>query len=159
VTKPDIGDILSGVQRLLQGELVPALAEQPFLAEQAMYATLILEYCKKAWPRVHLAFVEEHRDLCDTLRGVALELARDAETAGFAATLREALERHACDPAVTPLDVVAERSRALREHASRTVELLSGRDDGSPARRALDAYLARLAARQRAELDLLGIAW
>jgi len=159
MTKPDIGDILAGVQRLLQGELVPALAGEPFLAEQAMYATLVLEYCKKAWPRVHLAFAEEHRDLCDTLRRAAEELERDPGSAAFAASLRAAVDANASDPAATPLDVLAAHSRALREHVSRTVELLAGREDASAARAVVDAYLARLAARQGDELQLLGLNW
>src|SRR5690606_8928266 len=59
--RPDLDDILSGVQRLLMNDFIPTLAATtPFLAEQAMYANLMLEYCKKAWPRMHLALAEEH---------------------------------------------------------------------------------------------------
>lgn len=159
MTRPGLDDVLSGVQRLLQTEIVPALAEQPFLVEQVMYATAVLEYCKKAWPRAHLALAEEHTDLCATLRAVA-EQAREVEDAGaFAAELRAAVEAEASDPAATPLDVLAEKNRTLRKEVSRAVQRLAERPDAGEARRLLDAYLARLAARQRAELELLGINW
>ncbi len=159
MTRPGLDDVLSGVQRLLQSEIAPALAEQPFLVEQVMFAAAILEYCKKAWPRAHLALAEEHADLCATLRAVAEQASALQDVGAFAAELRAAVEAQASDPATTPLDQLAERNRALRDQVSRAVTLLAERPDAGEARGLLDAYLGRLAARQRAELELLGIGW
>ena len=73
--RPDLGDILSAVQRLLQAEVGPAVSD-PFVAEQLMYASLLLEYAKKAWPGEHLA-VAEALDRLD-LRARCLRGERDA---------------------------------------------------------------------------------
>jgi len=156
--RPDIDDILSGVQRLLQNDLVPALAAQPFLVEQAMYANLILEYCKKTWTRAHLALAEEHADLRDTLLAATRELAIDPAAADLTAGIRRALDEAACDVAATTLDVVAARNRALREQVTRAVEYLEAHPRPAASAR-IEAYLARLAQRQYRELQQLGLTW
>lgn len=164
--RPDLDDILSGVQRLLMSDFVPALAANPFLAEQALYANLILEYCKKAWPRVHLTLAEEHGDLCATLGAVHAALARDGAATALAAEIAAALEGGASDVARSTLDVLARRNQSLRELVTRVVAHLdragagaAGKAGVAAARAATDAYLARHARRQYAELELLGLIW
>lgn len=163
--RPDLDDILSGVQRLLTGDLVPALTGSPFLVEQAMYAALVLDYCRKSLPRVHLELAEEHADLRDTLGRASAHL-RDAD-AELGAEIELALRDASVDVAVTPLDVVAEDNRVLRGLVDRAVALLAEREQdaaapGSPlalARSEIDAYLVRLAARQGRALATLGLSW
>ncbi|MEW6268289.1 MAG: hypothetical protein AB1689_03210 [Thermodesulfobacteriota bacterium] len=163
MTRPDIDDILSGVQRLLMNDLAPALAEQPFLAEQAMYASLVLEYCKKAWPRAHVTLAEEHADLRATLDAVGRALREDADAHERCGTIGRALDETRCEVASTALDVVAAYNRTLRAEVSRIVTWLEGRPASTPAtlaaRAATDAYLGRLADRQHRELQTLGISW
>lgn len=159
--RPDLGDILSGLQRLLQNDLVPGLAT-PFLAEQAMYATLVLEYCKKTWPRVHLALAEEHGDLRATLDALASQLGALPTATDLAATIRKALAANAVDVAATTLDVVEEKNRALNEVVSEAVLLLDAHAENGTsdaARATVDAYLRRHATRQKRELDALGLSW
>ncbi|HEY8517211.1 MAG TPA: hypothetical protein VIS07_17010 [Candidatus Binatia bacterium] len=163
MTRPDLADILSGVQRLLVNDVVPALADQPFLAEQAMYASVVLEYCKKTWTRAHLAFAEEHADLRATLETVLQALRDEPDARELCATVARALEDARCDVATTALDVVAEHARTLRGEVSRVVAWLGDRPASTPAtqavRAATDGYLARLAERQQRELQALGISW
>jgi len=164
--RPDIDDILSGVQRLLQSEFVPALMQSaPFLAEQAMYATLVLEYCKKTWPRLHLVLAEEHGDLNATLAIAVDHLAGDDAGHALATAIRAELSGDVTSVATSTLDVLARRNESLRALVSRVVELLDARVEaaaGTPlaaARASTDAYLARHAARQYAELQALGLNW
>lgn len=167
--RPDLDDILSGVQRLLMNDFIPTLAATtPFLAEQAMYANLMLEYCKKAWPRMHLALAEEHGDLCATLGAAAGALRADPSPAGsaeVAAAIDDALAGGPSDVTRTTLDALAARNRALRELVSRVVTALDAGDGSQtgaaphPARTATDAYLVRAAARQYRELEALGLNW
>lgn len=164
--RPDLDDVLAGLQRLLVNDFLPALAaSQPFLAEQAMYANLLLEYCRKSWPLVHLALAEEHGDLCATLAAAAGALRADADARDLVAALDAELTAGATRVAETPLDQLAARNRALRDLVSRIVVFLDAHDDvqaGSPgatARAATDAYLARAADRQYADLQQLGLIW
>jgi hypothetical protein len=168
--RPDLDDILSGVQRLLMNDFVPALmSATPFLAEQALYANLVLEYCKKAWPRMHLALAEEHGDLCATLGTAAGALRGAGATPGAAAVVAAIdaeLAGGASDVTCSTLDTLAQRNRTLRELVSRVVVLLDAASDaarpGEPphaARTATDAYLVRAAARQYRELTSLGLNW
>jgi uncharacterized protein YdbL (DUF1318 family) len=165
---PDIDDVLSGVQRLLLNDFVPTLAASaPFLAEQAMYANLILEYCKKRAPEQHLALAEEHGDLCATLDGTAAALRSDTAASDVVAAIDAELASGRTDVARTTLDTVATRNRALRELVSRVVVYLDHHDEpASPAvavrvvaRRTTDAYLVRAADRQYAALQQLGLIW
>jgi len=163
--RPDLGDILSGIQRLLTNDLVPALAATPFLAEQSMYATLVLEYCKKAWPGLHLALAEEHGDLLATLGTAAERLAQDSTAHALATAIRGELDGDVAGVTTSTLDVLAKRNESLRALVSRAIELLDAGTEpaaGSPlhaARATIDAYLARHAARQHRELELLGLSW
>lgn len=164
--RPDLDDILSGVQRLLQTDFVPALMQSaPFLAEQAVYATLVLEYCKKTWPRLHLVLAEEHGDLNATLGTAADQLAGDPAGHALATAIHAELASDVTSVATSTLDVLARRNESLRALVSRVVELLDERpalEAGSAlaaARATTDAYLARHAARQYAELQALGLNW
>jgi len=165
--RPDLDDILGGVQRLLQSDFVPALMQSaPFLAEQAMFATLVLEYCKKTWPRLHLALAEEHGDLSATLAAVAERLAEDGAGHALATAIRSELAGDVADVTTSTLDVLARRNESLRALVSRVVELLDAatepaRSGGAlaVARATTDAYLARHAARQQRELEVLGLNW
>ena len=165
--RPDLDDILGGVQRLLQNDFVPALSTTaPFLAEQAMYATLILEYCKKTWPRLHLVLAEEHGDLNATLGNAAEQLAQEDAGHALATAIRAELSGDVADVTTSTLDVLARRNESLRALVSRVVELLDASaaepTSGTPlaaARTTTDAYLARHAARQYRELQALGLNW
>ena len=186
--RPDLTDLLSGVQRLLQGEIGPALAD-PFLQEQAAYASLLLEYAKKAWAREHLAIAAEHADLSACLTAVAapLEALPGEEGRSLAREVRSALAATA--PAAvwvaeTELDrvlAVDRERRALLERALAVVESAADRHAAdSPgqgalggeataasevgagvatARAAIDGYLVRAARRRDEVLATLGIAW
>jgi hypothetical protein len=162
--RPNLDDILAGVQRLLQNDLVPALATTPFLAEQAMYATLLLEYGKKLWPRLHLALAEEHGDLRATLATVVAQLAADPAAATLAIAIERQLLEPTTDVASSTLDVLAARNASLRDAVSQAVALLDEREAEHAApleavRATIDAYLQRHAARQYHELEVLGISW
>ena len=164
--RPDLDDVLSGLQRLLLNEFLPALAAtQPFLAEQAMYANLLLEYCRKSGPVVHLALAEEHGDLCATLAAAAGALRGEADARDVVAALDAELAAGAIRVADTPLDQLAARNRTLRELVSRVVVFLDVRaasgTSAAPdaARAATDAYLVRAAGRQYADLQQLGLIW
>jgi hypothetical protein len=156
--RPDLDDILAGVQRLLLNDLVPALAEKPFLAEQAMYANLVLDYCRKTWSRAHVVLAEEHADLRATLAAVARQLGSGEDAEGLAAGIRRALDETRCEVATTTLDVVAAHNRTLRAEVSGAVAQLADAP-ASAARTMLDGYLERLAQRQHRELELMGILW
>jgi len=164
--RPDLDDILSGVQRLLQNDLVPALMTTPFLAEQAMYATLLLEYGKKLWPRLHLTLAEEHGDLRATLSAVVAQLRPESPAgATLAAAVAARLDEPADHVASTTLDVLAQRNAVLRGLVSEVTALLDAHASDAPgapleaARATIDAYLQRHAARQYHELELLGLSW
>jgi hypothetical protein len=156
------------VQRLLLNDFLPALgASAPFLAEQAMYANLILEYCKKVAPAQHLALAEEHGDLCATLGSAAAALRADAGAGDVVAAIDAELAAGRTDVAGTTLDAVATRNRTLRELVSRVVVYLDRHDDAASAAAAVravarsttDAYLVRAADRQYAALQQLGLIW
>ena len=164
--RPDLDDVLSGLQRLLLNEFLPALAAtQPFLAEQAMYANLLLEYCRKSWPVLLLALAEEHGDLCATLASAAGALRAETGAGDLVAAVDTELAAGALRAAETPLERLAARNRTLRDLVSRVVVFLDAREGaahGSPhaaARAATDAYLVRAAARQYADLQQLGLIW
>lgn len=163
---PDLDDVLSGVQRLLLNDFLPALAApEPFLAEQAMYANLILEYCKKSWPALHLRLAEEHGDLCATLGAAAGALRDAAYGRAVAAAIEAELAGGATDVARTSLDALSARNRALRELVSRVVIVLDAETSAASdpshrnARAATDAYLVRAARRQYVNLQQLGLIW
>jgi hypothetical protein len=164
--RPSLDDILSGVQRLMQNDLVPALAATPFLAEQALYATLLLEYGKKLWPRLHLTLAEEHGDLRATLAAVVAELRpQSADGASLAGAVAAQLDEPPIDLSTSTLDVLAQRNAALRGTVSEIVALLDAHTTEPPsapleaARATIDAYLQRHAARQHHELEALGLSW
>jgi hypothetical protein len=118
--RPGLDDILAGVQRLLQNDIVPALLAAPFVAEQALYATVLLEYAKKLWPRLHLALAEEHGDLRATLSAVVAPLRAESIDGGtLAAAIAADLDGATTDVAATTLDALAVRvpgyARALVE--------------------------------------------
>lgn len=164
--RPDLDDVLSGVQRLLLNDFVPALARvEPFLAEQAMYANLILEYCKKSWPTLHLVLAEEHGDLCATLTAAAGALRDDGSASETVAAIDRELASGITEVARTSLDALAARNRALRDVVSRVVILLDAQPTSAAAsahkaaRSVTDAYLVRAASRQYASLQQLGLIW
>jgi hypothetical protein len=164
--RPDLDDVLAGLQRLLLNNLLPALATSaPFLAEQAMYANLLLDYCRKSWPRLHLALAEEHGDLCATLAAAAGALRPEAAARDLVAAVDGELAQGAADVTRTALDALAARNRTLRDLVARTVALLDAQAElpsGSAwaaARAAVDAYLVRAAGRQYADLQQLGLIW
>ena len=162
--RPDPDDLLSGVQRLLLNDFLPALAATaPFLAEQAMYANLLLEYCRKSGPGLHLALAEEHGDLRATLGTAAGALRPDATARDVVSALDAGLSDAATDVTRTTLDALAARNRALRELVSRVVVFLDAQPDAGDARQAAraatDAYLVRAADRQYASLQQLGLIW
>ncbi|MFM7142372.1 MAG: hypothetical protein ACKOCT_14585 [Alphaproteobacteria bacterium] len=164
--RPDLGDILSAVQRLLQSEVGPAVSD-PFVAEQLMYASLLLEYAKKAWPLEHVAVSDEHRDLDATLRAVMPHLAAlPGESASrLLREVRSHLGGSAAVAATEPLDAVLARDREGRALLDRAIPLGGPSDDRAGAdargrlREAIDAYLVRSARRQEAAIALLGFAW
>ena len=154
--RPDLGDVLSTVQRLLQAEISPAL-EDPFVREQVMYATLLLEYAKKAWPIEHRAIADEHRDLDTTLRALLPHLASlpgDVPAGNARADRPDAA-----------LDAIMERDRGGRQLVDRAVALGTPSSErvAADARERLhttiDGYLVRSASRQEAAIALLGFAW
>jgi hypothetical protein len=164
--RPDLGDVVAGVQRLLQNEMVPALGD-PYLQEQAAYASLLLEYVKSAWTREHIAIAEEHADLAACLRaiGSALRANEDAPAQLLADEVSAALEAHVAPVADTPLDRVLEvdrERRALLEQALRLLDGPAPAPAGRPiaaARDAIDGYLVRTAGRRDAVLRALGVSW
>ena len=162
--RPDPDDLLSGVQRLLLNDFLPALAATaPFLAEQAMYANLLLEYCRKSGPGLHLALAEEHGDLRATLGTAAGALRADSAARDVVSALDAGLSDAATDVTRTTLDALAARNRTLRELVSRVVVFLDAQSDAGDARQtaraATDAYLVRAADRQYASLQQLGLIW
>jgi len=164
--RPDLDDVLAGLQRLLLNDFLPALATSaPFLAEQAMYANLLLEYCRKSWPRLHLALAEEHGDLCATLGASAGALREEAAAKDLVAAVDAELVHGATDVTRTALDALAARNRTLRDLVARAVKLLDEPPEPpsgsawSAARAAVDAYLVRAAGRQYADLQQLGLIW
>ncbi len=162
--RPDLDDLLAGLQRLLMNDFVPALATTaPFLAEQAMYANLLLEYCRKSAPGLHLALAEEHGDLRATLGTTAGALRADPDTRDVVTALDAELSGTATDVTRTTLDALAARNRTLRELVSRVVVFLDAQSDAGganqAARAATDAYLVRAADRQYASLQQLGLIW
>ena len=164
--RPDLGDVLSAVQRLLQSEVAPSVTD-PFVAEQLLYASLLLEYAKKAWPLEHISVAEEHRDLDTTLRALMPSLASlPGETA--AELLREVrghLGASAADGTELSLEQVLARDREGRGLLDRAIPLGAASADraGAEARTRLrstvDAYLVRAARRQEAAISLLGFSW
>jgi len=174
--RPDLTDLLSGIQRLLQGDISAGLSD-PYLQEQAAYASLLLEYAKKAWVREHLAIAEEHADLANCVAAIAthLQALAAAEAQALAADLRAALSgpRLAIDE--TPLDRVLAVDRERRALLERTIELVGSSADApgpgaAPAasgdarairavQSAIDAYLVRAAHRRDAALATLGVSW
>jgi len=164
--RPELGDVLSAVQRLLQSEVAPSVSD-PFVAEQLLYASLLLEYAKKAWPVEHLSIGEEHRDLESTLRALMPSLASlPGETA--AELLREVrghLGASAADGAALSLEQVLARDREGRRLLDRAIPLGVASADRAGAearirlRNTVDAYLVRAARRQEAAIALLGFSW
>ena len=164
--RPDLGDVLSTVQRLLQAEISPAL-EDPFVREQVMYATLLLEYAKKAWPIEHRAIADEHRDLDTTLRALLPHLASlpGDVPAGLLRDVRAHLAASSADRPDAALDAIMERDRGGRQLVDRAVALGTPSSEcvAADARERLhttiDGYLVRSASRQEAAIALLGFAW
>jgi len=167
--RPDLSDLVSGVQRLLQTEVLPHLPDG-YLQEQTAYATLLLEYVKNAWSREHLAVAEEHADLARCLAALAEALGASAEheARAVAAAASAALAAHGEAVADTPLDRVLAIDRERRAIVERAVAALDRSDaagrgsDGArvaAAQAAIDAYLVGAAWRRDAALKLLGVSW
>lgn len=168
--RPDLTDVLNGLQRLLQSELAPALPD-PFLQEQAAYASLLIEHVKASWPGEHLAVGIDHDDLRATLAAIAAPLAELEGGAAreLATAVRDALAAPPPTVAEAPLDQVMAIDREWRGILERTLALLDDLAAGAPAsppvaaagalRAAIDAYLARDAARAEGVLKRLGFGW
>jgi hypothetical protein len=167
--RPDLGDVLAGVQRLLSDEIYPALAASPYQQEQLTFASLLLELVKNSWARAHLAIAAEHGDLRATLSRVAECLAPVAggELETFARSVREKLADTPASVVQHPLDEILAAGRTLREAVSAGVVLLDAQDaagaaDEAPRARAraeIDAYLCRFAERESAWVGGLGLGW
>lgn len=165
--RPDLSDLLSGVQRLLQGEIVPALSD-PFAQEQATFAFLLLEYVKKAWPREHLVVREEHEDLCATLAEITTRAAElpSAEARALADALGALTAASDVPASEVPLDSLLAADRERRAALEKAVELVDRLEQGTGSgpsiealRASIDGYLARQAARHEAALRVLGVGW
>jgi len=164
--RPDLGDILSAVQRLLQAEVMPAVSD-PFVAEQLVYASLLLEYAKKAWPQEHQVVGEEHRDLDSTLRALMPLLASlpGSTAADLLRDVRGHLGASSADGPGASLDAVLARDREGRGLLDRAIPLgrpsdeRAGADARTRLRSTIDAYLERAARRQEAAIALLGFSW
>ena len=164
--RPDPSDLIAGVQRLLAQEIVPALADTPYLQEQATMACVLLENCRNLWPRLHLVVGAEHDDLCATLDRLAPPLAAAADTglAALAREVRAAIDRDRSAATDRPLTEVLETDRGLRELVSRATRLLGDPVAGESverrtARDEISAYLCRFAAREADLVSALGLGW
>jgi hypothetical protein len=164
--RPDLSDILAGVQRLLAQEIVPALGGSPYLQEQATMACVLLEHCRNLWPRIHLAVASEHADLCATLDRLPplLTAAGKPALGVLAEELRTTLDRDRSLASSRPLTAVLEVDRGLRELLSRATRLLGEPAPGenaacNAARDEIAAYLRRFAAREAELVSALGLGW
>jgi hypothetical protein len=161
--RPDLSDVLSGVQRLLLSEIVPALGAQPYAQEQATYATLLLEYVKNAWPRQHLELAVEHADLRDTLQrlGAALVAAGNESASALGTKIAAALDAERVAAAEVAVDALMERDRALRGLLGEAIRTLGDGSalGGRAALAIVDAFLARDAERRDAARLALGVNW
>ena len=170
--RPDLSDVLSGVQRLLGGEVSAAVSD-PFVQEQLAYVALLLEHVKSSWPSEHLAVAAEHDDLRATLAAIVDPLGSVAGSAAaeVARAVHAALATASPSVAETPLDQVLAVDREWRQLVENAVAaiddvLRAGASESSGAagaaqgvRSAIDAYLARNAARTEAVLLRLGFGW
>ncbi|MBI1886422.1 MAG: hypothetical protein HYS09_08970 [Chloroflexi bacterium] len=111
--RPDIGDILAGVQRIMTQEIVPALPPG-YLREKAMYTLFLLEHCRARWHLAPAYLRDENAALHHTLQRL-LEVARDDLPAGLAAEIEE----FSPADADSPVPALQEENLRLREQMSR----------------------------------------
>jgi hypothetical protein len=164
--RPDPGDVLSGIERLLLQDIVPALAGSPYLQEQATMAGVLIQHMKNAWPTLHLNAGAEHDDLVATIERVVDRLAGcdDRRLGEWVRAGRAALAGSVFDPRTRRLDEVMAGDRELRRILCELIEKLGDRREGEDphvvtARHEIDSYLARYAVRESDLVRALGLGW
>lgn len=110
--RPDMNDILGGIQRTLMEEILPDLNTDRG-RERLTSVLFLLQHCMARWDRVGAFLAEEHADLCDLFGGIAAERASGA-AAGRLAEILHGIEAAAA-PAPGPGAAETLSIEALRE--------------------------------------------
>jgi len=164
--RPDIGDLIEGIKRSLNEEILPVV-DNAFAREQLAYTLFLCEHLARRWDQAHIFAQGEHDDLRRTLAAVVEIGCRcTAPTARLVASLEAARVALSAAPDITsqPLRVVSSFSQSLTE---RVVQLLDACEESAPADAAactaiadaLRAFVQRQQARDEQWVTDVQIGW
>ena len=162
--RPDMSDILGGIQRVLMEEILPDLSTDQG-RERLTSVLFLLQHCMSHWDGVLPFMREEYDDLRGTLGRIAAENV-GGEASGEIAEILEgirALEEG--DPAqALSFDALREALASRRDRASLLVKKLAAMDldEGSAlgrVRRDIYGHIRRQLPRNRAWVQAGEIVW
>ncbi|MDP3937106.1 MAG: hypothetical protein Q8R92_03115 [Deltaproteobacteria bacterium] len=164
--RPDVSDILSGIQRTLMEEILPDLASDRG-RERLTSVLFLLQHCMARWDRVGGFLKEEHDDLSGVLERIAAARAAGEATGPLADILREIESAVATAPGNEAPDAIEELRASVRERRAMLASLLGrivGADlpDGSAlahCRREAHGYVGRQINRDREWVQVGEIVW
>lgn len=120
--RPNVGDILGGVQRTLMEEILPDLATDRG-RERLTSVLFLLQHCMARWDRVDGFLKEEDADLSATVSRIAAERAAVGGTGVLAEIMRE-FESAAASSESEPADDIEARRASIRHRRGLIASLL-----------------------------------
>ena len=162
--RPDMRDLLGGIQRVLMEDILPDLATDQG-RERLTSVLFLLQHCMARWDRVLPYMQEEYADLRGVLENIDANGAGDGNSEGVAELMAEVKTLVADDPeGDLSFDALGDALRARREVLSRLVKTLAARElDEESAngriRREIYGYIRRQLPRNREWVQVGEIVW
>ena len=162
--RPDMRDILSGIQRVLMEDILPDLATDQG-RERLTTVLFLLQHCMSRWERVLPFMQEEYADLRGVLENIDANIAGDRNSEAVAELMAGVKTLMADDLGPDPsFEALGDALRARREILSRLVKILAARDlDEDSAlggvRREIYGYIRRQLPRNREWVQAGEIVW
>lgn len=162
--RPDMSDLLGGIQRILMEDILPDLSTDQG-REKLTSVLFLLQHCMSRWEGVLPYMREEYEDLSGAISRIAAEEVGD-EGSGEIAELLAGVRTLAEETPGTELGFEAQKQalRSRREILSRLVRILAAMDPGEDTalgrvRREIYGYIRRQLPRNREWVQAGEIVW
>lgn len=162
--RPDMSDLLEGIQRILMEDILPDLSTDQG-REKLTSVLFLLQHCISRWEGVLPFMREEYEDLSGAISRIAVEEIGD-EGSGEIAEILAGVRTLAEETPGTDLTFEAQKEalRSRREILSRLVKILAAMDPGEDTalgrvRQEIYGYIRRQLPRNREWVQAGEIVW